>query len=84
MNNGSSNTTAQNMDENAPDWFALPLDTFFNSAESAVDQGFGGIGPMVGDADMLDMILNGQYDNLTNTAATLQSHTQNHGQYPPS
>ena len=65
------------MDEaNVQDWFALPLDTFFNTAaETAVDQGFGGIGPMVGDSDMLDMILNGQYDN------TMPSQHQGSNQY---
>ena len=81
MSNGNSNA-AQAMDEGVPpDWFALPLDTLFNSAESAVDQGFGGIGPMVGDSDMLDMILNGQYDNLGAASATLQGQNQSHGQY---
>lgn len=79
-NGGMGNAdTANGFDEsNAPDWFALPLDTFFNtSAETAVDQGFGGLGPMVGDSDMLDMILDGQYDNMVN-----QGMQQGHGQYP--
>lgn len=53
-NNGNNN--------NPPDWFALPLDPFFNSAASTVDQGFGGIGPVVGDFDMLEVLLNEQYD----------------------
>ena len=44
------------------DWFALPLDNIFNSSMSVVDQGFGGIGPTVGDRDMLELITNEQYD----------------------
>lgn len=44
------------------DWFALPLDPFFNSTAAAVDQGFGGIGPVVGDYDMLEVMLGEQYD----------------------
>lgn len=45
-----------------PDWFALPLDQFFNSSTAVVDQGLGGTGPMVGDFDMLEVLLNEQYD----------------------
>ncbi|PWY66071.1 hypothetical protein BO70DRAFT_174630 [Aspergillus heteromorphus CBS 117.55] len=45
-----------------PDWFALPLDQFFNSSTAVVDQGLGGTGPMVGEFDMLEVLLNEQYD----------------------
>lgn len=45
-----------------PDWFALPLDQFFNSSTAGVDQGLGGTGPMVGEFDMLEVLLNEQYD----------------------
>lgn len=45
-----------------PDWFALPLDQFFNSSTAGVDQGLGGTGPMVGEFDMLEILLNEQYD----------------------
>lgn len=45
-----------------PDWFALPLDHFFNSSTAVVDQGLGGTGPMVGEFDMLEVLLNEQYD----------------------
>ncbi|KAL4802120.1 hypothetical protein BDV18DRAFT_164295 [Aspergillus unguis] len=44
------------------DWFALPLDQFFNSSTAVVDQGLGGTGPMVGEFDMLEVLLNEQYD----------------------
>ncbi|EAU33944.1 conserved hypothetical protein [Aspergillus terreus NIH2624] len=45
-----------------PDWFALPLDQFFTSSTAVVDQGLGGTGPMVGELDMLEVLLNEQYD----------------------
>ena len=57
--------TSQAMPSNPPyssDWFALPLDNIFNSSMSTVDQGFGGIGPTVGDRDMLELITNEHYD----------------------
>ena len=47
---------------NAPsDWFALPLDQFFNSSTAGVDQGLGGTGPMVGEFDMLEILLKEHY-----------------------
>ncbi|CAI7593369.1 unnamed protein product [Penicillium glandicola] len=49
-----------------PDWFALPLDQFFNSATGVVDQGLGGTGPMLGEFDMLEVLLNEGYDGNTN------------------
>ncbi|KAA8652693.1 hypothetical protein EYZ11_007961 [Aspergillus tanneri] len=64
----SSTVASQSIQENAgtssglPDWFALPLDQFFNSSTAVVDQGLGGTGPMVGDFDMLEVLLNEQYD----------------------
>ncbi|KAJ5489101.1 hypothetical protein N7539_003991 [Penicillium diatomitis] len=45
-----------------PDWFALPLDQFFNSSSGVVDQGLGGTGPMLGEFDMLEVLLNEGYD----------------------
>lgn len=45
-----------------PDWFALPLDQFFNSSTAGVEQGLGGTGPMVGEFDMLEVLLNEQFD----------------------
>ena len=45
-----------------PDWFALPLDQFFNSSTTVVDQGLGGTGPMLGEFDMLEVLLNEQHD----------------------
>lgn len=50
---GNSNTMS--------DWFALPLDQFFNSSTAGVDQGLGGTGPMVGEFDMLEVLLKEQY-----------------------
>ncbi|KAJ5279622.1 hypothetical protein N7478_004994 [Penicillium angulare] len=46
-----------------PDWFALPLDQFFNSSTAVVDQGLGGTGPMLGEFDMLEVLLNEGYDS---------------------
>ncbi|KKK19891.1 hypothetical protein AOCH_000203 [Aspergillus ochraceoroseus] len=59
-----SNVAPHTVNENpgAPDWFALPLDQFFNSSTAVVDQGLGGTGPMVGEFDMLEVLLNEQYD----------------------
>ena len=48
-----------------PDWFALPLDQFFNSSTGVVDQGLGGTGPMLGEFDMLEVLLNEGYDGNT-------------------
>ncbi len=44
------------------DWLTLPLDNLFNGSTGVVDQGFGGIGPTVGDRDMLELITNEHYD----------------------
>lgn len=55
---GNANTNSAAL----PDWFALPLDQFFNSSTAGVDQGLGGTGPMVGELDMLEVLLNEQYD----------------------
>ncbi|OQD86670.1 hypothetical protein PENANT_c007G10414 [Penicillium antarcticum] len=49
-----------------PDWFALPLDQFFNSSTGVVDQGLGGTGPMLGEFDMLEVLLNEGYDGNAN------------------
>ncbi|KAL3474152.1 hypothetical protein BJX99DRAFT_185832 [Aspergillus californicus] len=54
--------TNQNANPGVSDWFALPLDQFFNSSTAVVDQGLGGTGPMVGEFDMLEVLLNEQYD----------------------
>lgn len=63
--NPNDSTAAQSMGEGSgalPDWFALPLDQFFNSSTAVVDQGLGGTGPMVGEFDMLEVLLSEQYD----------------------
>lgn len=60
---GSASTAAANSSGagNGPsDWIALPLDQFFNSAAVGVDQGLGGTGPMVGEYDMLEVLLQEQ------------------------
>lgn len=61
---GSPNVSmAENTGANAlPDWFALPLDQFINSSTTTVDQGLGGTGPMLGEFDMLEVLLNEQHD----------------------
>jgi len=55
----------QNMDDAVPafsnDWLALPLDDLFHNAAANVDQGFGGIGPTIGERDMLEVLTNQQY-----------------------
>lgn len=64
-----SNSIAQSVHEGGlPDWFALPLDQFFNSSASGVDQGLGGTGPMLGEFDMLEVLLNEQLDKDGNVA----------------
>ncbi|KAJ5690054.1 hypothetical protein N7462_004446 [Penicillium macrosclerotiorum] len=55
--NGANTTTS-----GLSDWFALPLDQFFNSSTAVVDQGLGGTGPMLGEFDMLEVLLNEGYD----------------------
>ncbi|CEJ58767.1 Putative C6 transcription factor [Penicillium brasilianum] len=59
--NGAGPTSAA-----LPDWFALPLDQFFNSSSGVVDQGLGGTGPMLGEFDMLEVLLNEGYDGHGN------------------
>ncbi len=54
------------------DWFALPLDNIFNSSMT-VDQGFGGIGPTIGDRDMLELITNENYDQWNGRQNAFQS-----------
>ncbi|RAL14573.1 Zn(II)2Cys6 transcription factor domain-containing protein [Aspergillus homomorphus CBS 101889] len=73
--------SAANTSGGLPDWFALPLDQFFNSSTAVVDQGLGGTGPMVGEFDMLEVLLNEQYDGGNGegggeaaTGANLPSH----------
>ena len=50
------------------DWLTLPLDKFMETPTENmnVDQGFGGIGPTVGDRDMLEVITNQQYNQWNN------------------
>lgn len=48
--------------EQLADWFTLPLDSITNKDGFRVDQGFHGIGPMVGQHDMLEMITQTQFD----------------------
>jgi len=56
-----ASSIAQSVHEGGlPDWFALPLDQFFNSSAAGVDQGLGGTGPMLGEFDMLEVLLNEQ------------------------
>ncbi|PGH03407.1 hypothetical protein AJ79_07373 [Helicocarpus griseus UAMH5409] len=70
--NGSGNTNNEestagagvngNATGGSSDWFALPLDQLFNNATMGVDQGLGGTGPMVGEFDMLEVLLKEQDD----------------------
>ncbi|KAL4930926.1 Zn(II)2Cys6 transcription factor domain-containing protein [Aspergillus undulatus] len=61
-NSAMNDSHNQNHQPGVSDWFALPLDQFFNSSTAVVDQGLGGTGPMVGEFDMLEVLLNEQYD----------------------
>lgn len=60
------------------DWLTLPLDNLFNSSTGTVDQGFGGIGPTVGDRDMLELITNEHYDqwNMPNNMTNMSGYYQ--------
>ncbi|KAL1996230.1 hypothetical protein VTN49DRAFT_282 [Thermomyces lanuginosus] len=80
-NTSASSTATPNTDDPAsithnvpegglPDWFALPLDQFFNSATAGVDTGLGGTGPMVGELDMLEVLLNEQQDPVGGSSST--------------
>ena len=61
-----------------PDWIALPLDQFFNSSTApVVDQGLGGTGPMVGEYDMLEILLNEQYNGNSDGGAGTTGHNTN-------
>lgn len=60
-NNTNNNSATTN--NTLSDWFALPLDQFFNSSTADVDQGLGGTGPMVGEYDMLEVLLKEQNDD---------------------
>ncbi|KAL3459071.1 hypothetical protein BJX64DRAFT_291612 [Aspergillus heterothallicus] len=60
--NENHNPNQAHQNPGVSDWFALPLDQFFNSSTAVVDQGLGGTGPMVGEFDMLEVLLNEQYD----------------------
>ncbi|EEQ89924.2 C6 transcription factor [Blastomyces dermatitidis ER-3] len=61
-NNTNNNNTSGAGPGAQSDWFALPLDQFFNSSTMGVDQGLGGTGPMVGEFDMLEVLLKEQDD----------------------
>ena len=58
----NANTTANTNAGARLDWFTLPLDQFLNSSTTVVDQGLGGTGPMLGEFDMLEVLLNEQHD----------------------
>ena len=67
-------TMAEHTGTNAlPDWFALPLDQFFNSSTTTVDQGLGGTGPMLGEFDMLEVLLNEQHDSNNGEGVNVDS-----------
>jgi hypothetical protein len=59
--NSTTTTTCAPGSNVLSDWIALPLDPFFNSSTAGVDQGLGGTGPMVGEFDMLEILLKEQY-----------------------
>lgn len=47
---------------NGEDWISMPIDNLLNLDASTVNQGYGGIGPTVGDRDMLSLITGSQLD----------------------
>ncbi|KAI5291597.1 hypothetical protein KEM54_003190 [Ascosphaera aggregata] len=55
----TAGTTTSAAHQGPSDWFALPLDPFFQTSSVAVDQGLGGTGPTYGDYDMLEVLLHG-------------------------
>lgn len=67
-NNATANSAQPASNSTMSDWFALPLDQFFNSSTAGVDQGLGGTGPMVGEFDMLEVLLKEQYTGENNGA----------------
>lgn len=50
--------------DNPADWITMPLDGIINSVDANVDQGFHGIGPMVGSRDMLEVLTNQDYNGM--------------------
>jgi hypothetical protein len=72
------NTDPSMLDPVNMDWLTLPLDNLFNSSTGTVDQGFGGIGPTVGDRDMLELITNEHYDqwNMPNNMPNVNGYYQ--------
>jgi hypothetical protein len=50
------------LSENPADWITMPLDGLMNSGDTNVEQGFHGIGPMVGSRDMLEVLINQDYN----------------------
>lgn len=68
---GSASMIAE--DSAVPDWLAVPLNNFFDNSSMPVDQGFGGIGPTVGDKDMLELAMNSQYTRWGDGPSTFQS-----------
>ena len=47
---------------NGDDWISMPIDNLLNLDASTVNQGYGGIGPTVGDRDMLSLITGSHLD----------------------
>lgn len=47
---------------NGEDWISMPIDNLLNLDASTVNQGYGGIGPTVGDRDMLSLITGSHLD----------------------
>ena len=68
-NTNGSGTAAGTGTGTSGDWFALPLDHFFGNGTAGVDQGLGGTGPMVGEFDMLEVLLKEQYTNTHGAGA---------------
>ena len=63
----------------ADDWLTLPLENFGTAEHGGnnnmtVDQGFGGIGPTVGNQDMLEIITNQRYMNQQWNGYTAPTH----------
>lgn len=46
------------------DWLALPLDNFFEPSTGTVDHSLGGLGPTIGDRDMLELLTDKQFDQM--------------------
>ena len=61
-NSQGLNTGMMNDSTIPTDWFALRMDPIINSTNTNVSSGYGGLGPAIGDRDMLELLTNDEVD----------------------